>query len=136
MLKLNKSVLKFRLYLWFIVIVLVLFLGSFLATHTLVTSLSIFVIVLGAVLVDRIFTRKNQHIDLLENMEAVNKAINHSTTVEDLLFNVLSVVQDILKTDRAWLLYPCDPDAASWQVPMEVTKPEYPGAMALKESIA
>lgn len=83
----------------------------------------------AAIVTDRAFARKNRHIDFLENMALVNKAINRSESVEDMLFNVLSVVQDILKTDRAWLLYPCDPNAASWKVPMEVTSPKYPGAM-------
>ena len=32
-----------------------------------------------------------------------------------------------LRCDRAWLVYPCDPEAATWRVPMERTRPEYPG---------
>jgi PAS domain S-box-containing protein len=36
-----------------------------------------------------------------------------------------------LGCDRAWLLYPCDPESASWRVPVERTRPEYPGAMAI-----
>jgi PAS domain S-box-containing protein len=45
--------------------------------------------------------------------------------------NVLDQVLDIFECDRAWLLYPCDPNAAMWSVPMERTRPEFPGAMAL-----
>jgi PAS domain S-box-containing protein len=42
--------------------------------------------------------------------------------------DVLDEVLSIFDCDRAFLVYPCDPDASSWQVPMERTKPEYPGA--------
>ncbi|MCB0212493.1 MAG: PAS domain S-box protein, partial [Anaerolineae bacterium] len=36
----------------------------------------------------------------------------------------------------ASLVYPCNPEAASWGVPMERTRPEYPGAHALGSEIA
>src|SRR6267378_4093721 len=41
----------------------------------------------------------------------------------------------ICKCDRAWLVYPCDPEAASWGVPMEHTRPEFPGAFALRSGV-
>jgi hypothetical protein len=33
--------------------------------------------------------------------------------------------------DRAWLVYPCDPEAASWRAAMVHARPEFPGAFAL-----
>ena len=48
-----------------------------------------------------------------------------------MMSDVLDVVLSIFDCDRAFLLYPCDPEAAAWQVPMERTRPEYPGALAL-----
>ena len=42
---------------------------------------------------------------------------------------VIEDVFNIFKADRAWLLYPCDPDSPTFQVPYEHTKPEYPGAL-------
>src|SRR5258708_15786524 len=44
---------------------------------------------------------------------------------------VLDAVLSVFNCDRAWLVYPCDPEAASWQVPMERTRPQFPGAFAL-----
>ena len=44
---------------------------------------------------------------------------------------VVKTVQAIMETDRAWLLYPCDPDAPSFRVPFEHARPEYPGAETL-----
>lgn len=127
----NRSLLKLRLLLGVVVLTTLILFGNLVEAYTLVSSISILAILSGAIVADRILSRKNQHIDFLENMETVNKAINNAENVEDMLFNVLSVVKDILKTDRAWLLYPCDPDADSWKIPMEVTSPDYPGAMAM-----
>lgn len=134
--KTHRSLIKVRLLLGLVVALTLILISNELEAHTLVSTISILAILSAAIVADRMFSRKNRHIEFLENMDAVNKAIYNAESVEDMLFNVLSVVQDILKTDRAWLLYPCDPDAASWKVPMEVTRPEYPGAMTKKESTA
>jgi PAS domain S-box-containing protein len=45
--------------------------------------------------------------------------------------DVLGEVLSIFACDRAWLVYPCDPEARSWRAAMEYTRPEYPGAFAL-----
>src|SRR5882724_2423390 len=45
--------------------------------------------------------------------------------------DVLDAVLSIFNCDRAWLVYPCDPEAASWKVPMEHARAEFPGAFAL-----
>lgn len=129
LMKTTRSLLKFRLYLGVIVTIMFILLGNALDFYTLLSSISILAILASAIIFDRIFSNKNQHIDFLEKMESVNKAINKANNVEEMLFNVLSVVQDILNSDRAWLLYPCNPDAQSWKVPMEISKPKYPGAM-------
>ena len=45
--------------------------------------------------------------------------------------DVLDLVLSIFDCDRASLLYPCDPVAEAWRVPMERSKPEYPGSYGL-----
>jgi len=45
--------------------------------------------------------------------------------------DVLEVVLSVFNCDRAWLVHPCDPDAASWKSAMEHTSPQFPGAFAL-----
>ncbi len=35
---------------------------------------------------------------------------------------------NIFSCDRAWLLYPCDPTSTTYRVPMEKTRPKWPGA--------
>ena len=50
------------------------------------------------------------------------------SNLDDMLGSVLEDMLSIFNCDRAWVLYPCDPDAPSWGVPMERTRPEWPGA--------
>jgi len=52
-----------------------------------------------------------------------------------MLSGVLQEMLSIFDCDRAWLLYPCDPAAPSWHVPMEHTRPEWPGALAMNLDI-
>jgi PAS domain S-box-containing protein len=63
-----------------------------------------------------------------ESMDRVNRAIQGTNDLEQMMSDVLDVVLSIFACDRAFLLYPCEPEAAFWSVPMERTKPEYPGA--------
>ena len=65
-----------------------------------------------------------------ENMERINQAIRETDDVEKMLDSVLETTLSIFECDRSWLLYPCDPEAPSLRVPMERTRPEYPGAFA------
>jgi len=66
----------------------------------------------------------------LECMDRVNKAILGASDLDQMMTQVLDVVLAFFNCDRVFLLYPCDPDALQWQVPMERTRPEYPGALA------
>ena len=43
---------------------------------------------------------------------------------------VLEIVLATFKCDRAWIAYPCDPEAASFRVLIEVNRPGCPGAEA------
>ena len=78
---------------------------------------------------------RQARIRFLEAMERVDRAIRQEPDVEQMLQNVLETVLSIFESDRAWLFYPCDPDAPSFRVPMEVTRPEYPGANALNVDV-
>src|SRR4029077_7386323 len=71
------------------------------------------------------------HLRLLESMDQVNRAIQGTNDLEQMMSDVLDAVLSILNCDRAWLVYPCDPEAASWKVPMEHARPEFPGLFVL-----
>ena len=70
------------------------------------------------------------HVWFLESMDRVNRAMQGTNDVEQMMGDVLEAVLEIFASDRAWLLYPCDPDAPSWRPIMERTRPEFPGAVA------
>lgn len=70
------------------------------------------------------------HLRLAEGMDRVNRAILRANDFERTLSDVLEVVLSLFGCDRAFLVYPCDPAAASYRVPMERTVPGYPGALA------
>jgi PAS domain S-box-containing protein len=70
------------------------------------------------------------HLRLFESMDRVNRAMQGTTSLEQMMSDVLDVVLSIFDCDRAFLFYPCDPEASAWSIPMERTKPEYPGALA------
>jgi PAS domain S-box-containing protein len=65
----------------------------------------------------------------LESMDAIDRAIQGTSDLGQMMGDVLDVMLTIFKCDRAWLLYPCDPEADSLCVPMERTRPEYIGAL-------
>src|SRR5213594_3186524 len=71
------------------------------------------------------------HLWFLESMDRVNRAIQGTNDLEQMMSDVLEAVLSIFDCDRSWLVHPCDPDAASWTVPMEHARPEFPGAFAL-----
>jgi len=62
------------------------------------------------------------------SMDRINLAIRESDDLEQMLGDVLDAVLSIFGCDRAWLVYPCVLEALTWRVPMERTRPEYPGA--------
>lgn len=68
------------------------------------------------------------HLRFLENMDRIERSMSDARTLEQMMSRVLETALSIFDCDRAWLLYPCDPDAESCRVPIEHTRPEYPGA--------
>ena len=71
------------------------------------------------------------YLSFLEVLDRVNRAIQGTDDLDRMMSDVLDVVLATFDCDRTYLMYPCDPGAASWSVPMERNKPEYPGILAL-----
>ena len=72
-----------------------------------------------------------EHVRFLEGMDLVNKAIQGADDIQTMMSHVLDVVLSIFGCDRAFLLHPCDPDAARWTIPMERHRPPYPGVLSM-----
>jgi PAS domain S-box-containing protein len=67
----------------------------------------------------------------LESMDGIDRAIQGTSDLEQMMSDVLDVVLVTFKCDRAWLIYPCDPEVDSYRVRMERTRPEYLGAFGI-----
>src|SRR6201987_1361566 len=68
----------------------------------------------------------------LESLDRIDRAIQGSSDLEDMMGDVLDIVLETFGCDRAWLVYPCDPDVfrlgepdVSHRVRAERTRPEY-----------
>jgi len=77
----------------------------------------------------------HSQIHRLESLQKITDAISSSLTFSEMLNSSIQKVREIFESDRAWLLYPCDVDADCWEVPVESTLPEYPGAFALNQKL-
>lgn len=79
--------------------------------------------------------KARKHLDsdvrFLEVTGRIDRIIRQADDLEQMMRDILETVLSVFECDRAFLLYPCDPESQYWQVPMECTRPEYPGAHAL-----
>lgn len=78
---------------------------------------------------------RRAHLHFLESMDRVNRAIQGAKDLDQMLGEVLDILLDVFDCDRAFLLHPCDPTDTHWTVPMERTRPDYPGVLALGQPI-
>ncbi|MBU0482495.1 MAG: PAS domain S-box protein [Proteobacteria bacterium] len=69
------------------------------------------------------------NLRLFETLDLVNRAIQGSESLEQMMSDVLDEVLSVFDCDRAFLMFPCDPEAKTWSVPMERNKPDYPGVL-------
>jgi signal transduction histidine kinase/DNA-binding response OmpR family regulator len=76
-----------------------------------------------------------EEVKFFENLELVDRAIRQSNNAEQMPRKVIQTVVSIFDCDRAWLLYPCDPEAPTFRVPVEVCRPEYPGVYKFKNEM-
>src|SRR6266404_2646480 len=69
---------------------------------------------------------RQAHLWFLESMDRVNRAIQGTNDLEQMMSDVLDAALSIFDCDRAWLVYPCVPEAASFGTKMERTLPDFP----------
>ena len=62
---------------------------------------------------------KREYEQLLFELEQLRPSRDN---LHQLLENILSQILNTLGCDRAWCLYPCDPEAEEWEVPIEITR--------------
>jgi PAS domain S-box-containing protein len=78
---------------------------------------------------------KQEHVHFLESLEKVDRIIQRTTDSETMLNEILESTLNMFGADRAFLLYPCNPEAEYLTIAMEKTRSEYPGAFETKTNI-
>lgn len=66
---------------------------------------------------------------LLDVLDQVTQISLASESMDDVMRGVLDLVLEVFSADRAWFVFPCDPHAPSWTVPLERTRPAWPGLL-------
>jgi diguanylate cyclase (GGDEF)-like protein/PAS domain S-box-containing protein len=69
-----------------------------------------------------------QREQYLSSLEQISLAVSGVWNTDELAQEAVKSLLDIFSADRAWMVYPCDPDAPELSLPAEATRPEYPGA--------
>jgi hypothetical protein len=65
------------------------------------------------------------HMWFLASLDRINRAMQGTNDLERMVTEVLDAVLDIFECDRAWLCHPCDPDAPTWRLVVERSRPGY-----------
>jgi PAS domain S-box-containing protein len=73
---------------------------------------------------------RRTHLSFFESMDRINRAVQGTNDLEQTMGEALNSVLSVFDCDRAFLMPSCDPEAPSWNIPMERTRPEYPGSLA------
>ena len=84
--------------------------------------------------IDRAVAERTAHltrrIRLLDVMDRITRITLGSPGIDAALNGILDEMLEVFGADRAWFVHPCDPDAPTWSVPFERTRPGWPGACA------
>ena len=75
--------------------------------------------------------QQQEHVRFLEAMDRVNRAIQGVDDLEQMTSGVMQVMLGVFGCERAWLVYPCDPEAHAWHAVMERTHPGFAGVFTL-----
>src|SRR5215475_14274725 len=62
---------------------------------------------------------RQAHLGFLETMDQMNRAIQGTNDLEQMMSAVLDALLTAFQCDRAWLVYPCDPEALWHGVKMQ-----------------
>src|SRR5437870_5379693 len=75
------------------------------------------------------------HVWLLESIDRIHRVTRTTNDLEQMMSDVLDAALSIFDCDRAWLMHPCDPEAASHEVKMQRTRPEFPSLLGVGDEV-
>jgi hypothetical protein len=65
------------------------------------------------------------HLWFLESMDRINRTIQGTDDLERTMSHALDAAFSIFGCDRAWLVYPCDPESQTWRTVIERARPGF-----------
>ena len=81
------------------------------------------------------FMKINDPERILLALEEIEAIFNVQSDADEILDQILKKLLELFSCDRAWLLYPCNPDSPTFEVAYERTTPLFPGAKALNAAV-
>ena len=76
------------------------------------------------------------YLEFLKNLDRINRVLQAEGDLKQILNSALDEVLEIFGCDRAYLQYPCDPNAKDeWRMPIERCVPEYPNPLPPGENL-
>ena len=78
---------------------------------------------------------RQAHLGFLESMDQVNRAIQGTNDIEQMMSDVLELVLSIFDCDRSWVVYPSDPEAVSQQLKTTVAAEWSWGMLRTREEV-
>jgi PAS domain S-box-containing protein len=82
--------------------------------------------VIGVFAAARDITERKETLRFFQNMYRINRAMQGTNDLEQVMRDVLDAMLSIFDSDRAFLAYPCDPETPSFEAAMERTQTGYP----------
>ena len=78
---------------------------------------------------------RQKNLEFFAHLDRVNRAIQKSNDLNQVMNDTLKVILDTFACDRAFLTLPLDPAAEYFSALIEQTRPGYPGALELNRQI-
>jgi PAS domain S-box-containing protein len=75
------------------------------------------------------------HVWLLESIDRIDRVMQTTNDLEQMMSDVLDAALSIFDCDRAWLMHPCDPEAVSHEVKMQRTRPDFPSLLGVGDEV-
>ena len=75
------------------------------------------------------------HVWLLESIDRIDRVMQTTNDLEQMMSDVLDAALSFFDCDRAWLMHPCDPEAVSHEVKMQRTRPEFPSLLGVGDEV-
>jgi PAS domain S-box-containing protein len=68
---------------------------------------------------------RRSHLWFLESMDRINRTIQGTGDLEQTMSQALDAALSIFGCDRAWMVYPCDPESQTWRTVIERARPGF-----------